>query len=399
MKKSIALILIVVLSMSALSGCSSKNKTTVSLNGAEDDSQSYWNIFNHVFARGEKGYYFVETKDLPDKNVIRGDFVQYMDEETGKYTYLCGKPDCNHNNTDCNAYLNTLTYSGDKIYYYDGSIYLMENDKGEGLVYLVRMKADGSARERLFDIGVLGGVNEHYNLTFLDGSVYIYQRQGSVTGLSENTAKIRRRSLDGKEDEVIYEYTGMGAVTYALKGYGDKLFFVVEEEKRKEQNSQVVTYVHQGLFVYDSKSKEVVKYIDKDISDYTIDTKTNQLYYYVVKDGLYIMNMEDNKSKKIYSYEKGQTDICQLSFDGKYLYMSNELYPVIYLEKPKSYELYVMNQDGNILNQVSTTGPFSMYFGDDKYLFSTGGLSEGNNIIKYIKKSEILTQKEWTTLK
>ena len=83
--------------------------------------------------------------------------------------------------------------------------------------------------------------------------MYIYQRQGSVSGYEESTAVLRRRSLDGKEDEHAYEYTGYGAVIHAAKkAMGGKLFFLVEDEGREstEQHAER-TYTRKGIFAYD----------------------------------------------------------------------------------------------------------------------------------------------------
>ena len=77
--------------------------------------------------------------------------------------------------------------------------------------------------KRLFEIGA---VSPAYCLTFHDENVYIYQRQGSVSGYEESTAVLRRRSLDGKEDEHAYEYTGYGAVIHVPpKAMGENYSF------------------------------------------------------------------------------------------------------------------------------------------------------------------------------
>ena len=50
---------------------------------------------------------------------------------------------------------------------------------------------------------------------------------------------------------------------------------------------------------------------------------------------------------------ENETNICQLSFDGKYLYMSNEQYSVYFFKRTDTY-LYVMDTDGNELNKIPT---------------------------------------------
>lgn len=89
---------------------------------------------------------------------------------------------------------------------------------------------------------------------------------------------------------------------------------------------------------------------------------------------------------------ENETNICQLSFDGKYLYMSNEQYSVYFFKRTNTY-LYVMDTDGNELNKIPTEGMYFTCFGDEQNAF--GADSWGGGQKYYIEKSDILTAKEW----
>jgi hypothetical protein len=399
MKRKIFLFMAVVILVAGLSGCTAKKNKTVELGSTTDDSQPYWNIFDHNVARGENGYYYVLSSYnvSHEKATSGGTFLYYMDEAAGGRTPLCAKPDCNHKNAQCNAFL-SAGYGYNQVYYYKGYLYVYKYHADDGLVYLVRISADGSERKELFEIGTGESTAEcrPYCLVFHDDSVYIYIREGGISGYDEITTTLRRRSLDGKEDENVYERTSVGAQVYGVKAYGNKIFFMVEDQSRTSEHSQERVFTRHGLFVYDCDTKTYEQLIDGAVCDYTIDTDNNVIYYYVVNDGLYKRSLSDEgKAEKLYKFEDKQTNICQLSYDGTYLYMNNELYPTFYLEKVNSFEIYVCDRDGNILKQIESSGTFSTFFGDSEYLFS---FNKDAGRIRYIKKSEILTDVEWTTL-
>lgn len=397
MKRKSVLILAVIMSIVCFSGCGADKNKTLELGGLSDDSQAYWNIYNHNVARGETGYYYMLSSfsRTSNKSMTQGSFLYYMDADTGVSTLLCSKPDCSHNDTDCNAWL-SVNYGSDQIYYYNGYLYAYKYNDENGLVYLVRISSDGSERKELFEIGK--GKEVPYCLAFHDNSVYVHIRQGGVSGYDEITSVIRRRSLDGKEDENIYEKTSIGAQVYGVKCYGNKIFFMVEEQSRASKDSQERLFNRQGLFVYDCGTKKYEQFIDGAVSDYTIDTDNNVIYYYLVNDGLYKRNLSgEGKPEKLYTFEDKQTNICQLSYDGTYLYMSNELYPTFFLEPAKSYELYVCDTDGKILKQIETPGPFTMFFGDSEYLFSMSEVYTKGSL-RCMKKSDITSDAEWVIL-
>lgn len=371
------------------SGCT-KQQETISLTESGSDDQPYWNIFNHRVTKAENGYYYIKELDGTNK-----DAIFYMDGESCESIILCGKAECSHNDKDCNAVLissgGTSGINGDRsegLYYYKGALYILHNEDAEGLTYLEQIAADGSYRKKLFEIGP---ESPAYCLVFHDDSVYIYQRQGGVSGYEETTATIRRRSLDGREDEIIYEHTAQGAVVYAVKSYGGRLFFVMEEEGRAgtEKHSERI-YERKGVFAYDYQTKQVQQVCDEAVCDYTVDEKNNTIYYYVFNDGLYKRNLSEKTAKKIYNMTDKETNICQVSFDGTYLYLSNEQYSVFFYEKT-DYYLYVLDTDGKELNKIPTERMYSTYFGDDKYVFNLGITKK----FSYIRKSDILTAKEW----
>lgn len=48
---------------------------------------------------------------------ISGQLIHYFDSELGKRIVLCNKPNCNHNNEECNAYINSKAKGNDETEY------------------------------------------------------------------------------------------------------------------------------------------------------------------------------------------------------------------------------------------------------------------------------------------
>ena len=77
----------------------------------------------------EQAYYLFSTSN---------NYLHYYDKESGISGILCGKPDCDHSDTSCNAY---FIGSGD-LMFYDGYIYSVQQGNT-----LIRIKPDDTERE------------------------------------------------------------------------------------------------------------------------------------------------------------------------------------------------------------------------------------------------------------
>lgn len=76
-------------------------------------------------------------------------YILYADHGSNRLNKLCGRTDCSHNASDCNAYL----YYGSDIHYHQGNLYAVS---GEGSLSeeckLIRMAPDGSQHKAVFDL-------------------------------------------------------------------------------------------------------------------------------------------------------------------------------------------------------------------------------------------------------
>lgn len=69
-----------------------------------------------------------------------GAYLFYGDHGSDTLIKLCGRPDCDHNNEDCNAYFS----GGQGLCYYNGYLYTMKLYFGS--ISLIRMNLDGTGR-------------------------------------------------------------------------------------------------------------------------------------------------------------------------------------------------------------------------------------------------------------
>lgn len=82
-------------------------------------------------------------------------WILYMDHGSDTVIKLCGRPDCSHDTTDCNAYVKC----GEFLSFYDGYLYIfscpsVSSDNGRTWEYhckLLRMDPDGFNRTEVYD--------------------------------------------------------------------------------------------------------------------------------------------------------------------------------------------------------------------------------------------------------
>ena len=105
-----------------------------------------------------------------------------------------------------------------------------------------------------------------------------------------------------------------------MKGFGDGLYFNVQHSERSDENISISSY---GLYMYSQSEKNVSQISTENINDYYLSD--NYLYYFINGQGLYKSDIENQKTELIYKSNKA-VDMCNISYDGRYLYISNGKY-------------------------------------------------------------------------
>ena len=380
-KKKLSIIIIgAVICVAALSAVlvmvKGKKEKTIDIgkSSGETDEQSYWNPDIHSIAKSEEGYYFL-TYD------VDGTTLKYFDDATHRTIAVCAKPDCTHDNSDCNAFF-SMDYLSSPVYYYKGYIYMVRVDGG--MAKVVRIQKDGSKREDVADLFANDGVTS-ISMVFHDDCIYAYDHLGHTASDEVGKEVIKKIELRTGQSEEAFSYEGKNAAISGARSFGDKLFFKILtyslDRDKGEINESFLLYCYD----YGTGNAEVIS--DKNISDYYVDTENGVLFYFVIGKGLYSRKLNGTDSTLLYKAD--ETIIrATMSYDGNYLYMSNGgAGSATDYSKKIERKIFVLKTDGTVVNTIALDkNSGTAYFGDDKYMFfaKTGGE------LVYIDKNNIL---------
>ena len=340
----------------------------------ETDEQSYWNPDIHSIAKSEEGYYFL-TYD------VDGTTLKYFDDATHRTIAVCAKPDCTHDNSDCNAFF-SMDYLSSPVYYYKGYIYMVRVDGG--MAKVVRIQKDGSKREDVADLFANDGVTS-ISMVFHDDCIYAYDHLGHTASDEVGKEVIKKIELRTGQSEEAFSYEGKNAAISGARSFGDKLFFKILtyslDRDKGEINESFLLYCYE----FGTGNAEVIS--DKNISDYYVDTENGVLFYFVIGKGLYSRKLNGTDSTLLYKAD--ETIIrATMSYDGNYLYMSNGgAGSATDYSKKIERKIFVLKTDGTVVNTIALDkNSGTAYFGDEKYMFfaKTGGE------LVYIDKNNIL---------
>lgn len=119
--------------------------------------QSSTTVLNS-FECTEDGVYVLTTQ---------GDWLLFADHDSDTFIKLCGRPDCKHNDYDCNASVRNCQ----SLCWYDGYLYVTS---GMGsTIQLHRMDADGSNRVKIMDTtSIPGGYGGSYGSYLYNGIMF-----------------------------------------------------------------------------------------------------------------------------------------------------------------------------------------------------------------------------------
>lgn len=380
-KKKLSIIIIgVVICVAALSAVlvmvKGKKEKTIDIgkSSGEADEQSYWNPDIHSIAKSEEGYYFL-TYD------VDGTTLKYFDDATQRTIAVCAKPDCTHDNSDCNAFF-SMDYLSSPVYYYKGYIYMVRVDAG--MAKVVRIQKDGSKREDVADLFANDGVTS-ISMVFHDDCIYAYDHLGHTASDEVGKEVIKKIELRTGQSEEAFSYEGKNAAISGARSFGDKLFFKILtyslDRDKGEINESFL------LYCYDYGTGDAQVISDKNISDYYVDTENGVLFYFVIGKGLYSRKLNGTDSTLLYKAD--ETIIrASMSYDGNYLYMSNGgAGSATDYSKKIERKIFVLKTDGTVVNTITLDkNSGTAYFGDEKYMFfaKTGGE------LVYIDKNNIL---------
>ncbi|MCD7709081.1 MAG: hypothetical protein LUI02_04320 [Clostridiales bacterium] len=355
-----------------LTACSSSNNADteqgVSSGGASfDDSDATMFFYNWYGVAADEGYYFLSDNC----------YLKYYDIATGTSAYLCSKAGCEHDDTECDAF---ISYDmGPVLLYHGGYVYgMLFEDEVDA--YLWRMSADGSTKELEYKKLYTSPADEYGDaiiydpeICICDGDIYYYTR-------SEAEPNLYKVALDssGPGSEVVFSATGDRAELYRLKQNGDFIFF-------QSGNFVDDDYIDidGGIYAYNAKTGEVTLVKKDAISDYCVQ---NGMLYYNMNGTIYAMSLTDGMEQKIV---KADSDNPYIDVIGDVLYTWDDDDRILC-----AYDL-----EGNLIASqcAADWGVMSFYWGDDRYFMGMELSSDGaTNTMALLNLSDFLAGSgEW----
>lgn len=148
----------------------------------------------------EDSIYSFLYQDGPEPN----HFLSYTDKATGITLPLCGKPECTHDNMNCNAWVEDNAYG---LRLYDGKLMWVDDKQ------VKRMDPDGTNRETVTDLNWKPGMDVN-NYDYFINRGYVYTvgiaRWVVKDGEAGYAFRVYAKALDGGESLTVLDLTKKG---------------------------------------------------------------------------------------------------------------------------------------------------------------------------------------------
>lgn len=112
-----------------------------------------WGMIDSEAAVSPTGVYYLYQIMFVINQTPPSPMILYADHGSDTFIKLCGRPDCTHNTTDCNAYVD----GGEHLSYHGGALYVISAGYEDGTMTqkckLLRMAPDGTGRTEVYDFG------------------------------------------------------------------------------------------------------------------------------------------------------------------------------------------------------------------------------------------------------
>ena len=196
MSKIIKKIISFVLLCAVLSGCSNNNPSheiplensncPISTMRTGTERQGIKN-YGNSFECTETGSYFM--CEINEKS-----WLLYADHGSDSFIKLCGRPDCDHNKNDCNAFFDKAV----SVCYYNGFLYTFNISNGD----IIRMNLDGTERITTYNISSFEGAHKYsgrFNQKIINGILIVDEM--TINEKGEQKVESIYYKLDGSFDE------------------------------------------------------------------------------------------------------------------------------------------------------------------------------------------------------
>ena len=232
--------------------------------------------------------------------VSQSPFIIYADKATGISSPLCGRPECLHNDSTCNAY---VTSRADGLCVYDGKLYWISDRSN-----ITRMNLDGTGRKTVAPVGsVYDNINNDKSVVFHRGYLYVAGSQHQVVenGVAMGSFTINVKPLDGGEDFTILRKLVDGTGTECLiKPVGNDLYIMLYYFNYEIEGNFDTYYDTVEFYRWDTKTRQA-EFISGTQSSPGGMRFLARSFHPVPGNGIYFqayISTEDGRSNIIYKY-------------------------------------------------------------------------------------------------
>lgn len=405
-KKYIVMCLILGLQLSVLSGCSSHkvnedtNKliNSVAENGVVQTEIPQGCEISDTFVTPMESQDFIAETDCnntisftasmdsvnDDVYFIRDRYLWYLDKSTMEYNLVCSRPDCEHTNEECTAFVSEMRNTDVDIY--EDSLYVVAYvDEGEKtLLKLIKIAKDGSEREAICTLAEATLKNEDTlpSVRWVIHRGYIYYAYTLGNGYTADSYYLNgsnciyQKSITGGESKCIIALDiGLDINLLKLKATGSYLYFVMP------------TLSENGI------SASLYRYNDETAKIESLNDVGKIADYALTKDAIYYKKTDDSYAFYVYDFNNGTADVAFVSEEE-----SEECYLEIDADETYIYGRYrcatdgvvryvAYEQDGKRMGSVDIEGGYNFLGMDDDYLYFQNSEDVG---ISYVSKEMLV---------
>ena len=289
---------------------------------------------------------------------------------------LCGKPNCLHNDENCNAW-----FAGSDFGYYNGALYATANPIGfdSPMLAVIKIELDGTDRREVAQVDVSEVMRLGYSCTFHHGKLFI-QSQANGMETDKDDHLIVLDLSDYSVTEPAADYLRTTRLPLIFSFYKDKLYGVGSGSRERLN-------VSNGLMEVDAVTGEIRKLTsDRSGNPYATD---HTLYYFVtnrteksdepiegIVPGFRELDLESGESRFMgmpvedivsayydedYIYAFGYADIERWDSDRNLYILSRNYEPVDQFELKNGQCVYAVTSDRIFLSDTRPDTRISWY--------------------------------------
>lgn len=323
---------------------SNSNSTGTDTSGFQKEMNVQHPFRISAACKTEAGYYFDNEG-----------FLYFLDGATGNVTVVCARPECSHNDDNCNAWVNTHMLS-----YYQGKLYYVNSDeKSDSMYTLYSVNLDGTDHAKIQRLQlefvpwrtVIGyPILANGSLYFLEGDSQIY-----TVKLGEDVSKAVLVFEDDISNtlESSWQFWADGSEVYAMNTM-----------LNSEGYCQDILYL---LGASQSETREVWRSTELGISDADYSSwyiTTGHLYYYSSGSDLWDIELETGSTKKLIDLADTVKSVTALFTDSHVILLDDQpdsQWGVQSGFREGGEQITVYDYNGNVVGEVGLSYLYEKY--------------------------------------